>query len=138
MTGTDHVWRVRDGLVICASCGVVHSSRYIALRPCSGALGSAPHDGEQSSTSDEREIDRLRLEVAALTALADAREAEVDRLRRLVTAAAAALDGLLTDVDEQGFQVHSYVASHLRKMARALRGALDQGAPLERGRADNE
>lgn len=129
MTDSDHAWRVRDGWVICASCGVVHSSRYIALRPCSGALGSAPHDGEQSPTSDEREIDRLRLEVSALTSLADAREAEADRLRRLVTASAAALDGLLTDVEEQGFQVHSFVASHLRKMARDLRGALVQGAP---------
>lgn len=129
MTSTDHVWRVRDEWVICARCGVVHSSRYIALRPCSGALGSEPHAGEQSPTSDEREIDRRRLEVSALAALADAREAEADRLRRLVMAAAAALDGLLTNVDEQGFQVHSFVASHLRRLARDLRGALAQGVP---------
>lgn len=85
-------------------------------------------DGEQSPTSDELEIDRLRLEVVALTARASAGEAETARLRRLVTAAAAALDGLLSDVAALGFQVHPRVAFHLHRMARDLRAMLDQGA----------
>lgn len=115
MTDSDHVWRVRDGWVICANCGVVHSSRYIALRPCSGALGSAPHDGEQSPTSDEREIDRLRLEVA--------------RLQRVLGNSASALDGLLDDAGALGYQAHPRLVDALRWLARDLRGALDQGAP---------
>lgn len=129
MTGADHCWEKRDGWDVCARCGEVHSSRYLALGPCSGALPPiGTRDGEQSPTSDEREIDRLRLEVSALTSLADAREAEVARLRRIVTAAAAALDGLLTDVAALGFQVHPRVASHLHRMAHDLRAVLDQGA----------
>lgn len=87
-----------------------------------------PRDGEQSSTSDEREIDRLRLEVSALTSQADAREAEVARLRRLVTGAADAIDGLLSDVAALGLQMHPRVASHLRELAHLIRAMLDQGA----------
>lgn len=127
MTGSDHVWKERDGWDVCSRCGVAHSSRYIALTPCSGALLSAHRVGEQSQTSDEREIDRLRLEVSALTSLADTREAEVARLRRLVTAAAAALDGLLNDVGAPGLPVHPLVVFHLRRLAHDLSAVLDQG-----------
>lgn len=76
-------------------------------------MTGAPRDGERSS--DEMEIDHLRL--------------EVDRLRRLVTAAAAALDGLLTDVGAPGLPVHPLVVFHLRRLAHDLRAVLDQGAP---------
>lgn len=128
MTGTGHVWELRGAWDVCTRCGVT-LDRLLTAAPCRGFVAPLePRDGEQSPTSDESAIARLRLEVSALTSLADAREAEVDRLRRLVTAAAAALDGLLTDVAALGFQVHPRVASHLHRMAHDLRGALDQGA----------
>lgn len=127
MTGADHFWEKRDGWDVCARCGVVKNFNLGAQ--CRGALGSAPRDGEQSPTSDERETDRLRNEVSALTALADAREAEVARLRRLVTAAAAVLDGLLTNVAASGLPVHPLAVFHLRRLAHDLLAVLDQGAP---------
>lgn len=72
-------------------------------------------DGEQSPTSDEKEIDRLRLEVA--------------RLRRVIANSASSLDGLLDDASEMGYQAHPRLVDALRWLARDLRGALAQGTP---------
>lgn len=66
-------------------------------------------------TSDEREIDRLRLEVA--------------RLRRVIVGSASSLDGLLEDAAKLGYQAHPRLVDALRWLARDLRGALAQGAP---------
>lgn len=127
MTGTSHVWRRGFGWAYCSRCGVV---RHFNLETqCRGALPPiGTRAGELSPTSDEREIDRFRNEVSALTSLADAREAEVARLQRLVTAAADALDAVRSGAVARGFPVHPLVVYHLRKMARDLRVALDQGA----------
>lgn len=122
MTGSDHVWKERDGWDVCSRCGVAHSSRCIALTPCSSALPSAHRVGEQSPTSDEMEIDRLRLEVA--------------RLQRVVINSASSLDGLLEDAAKLGYQIHPRLVDALRWLARDLRAAplvtppsLDHGAP---------
>lgn len=72
-------------------------------------------DGEQSPTSDEREIDRLRLEVA--------------RLQRVIVNSASSLDGLLDDAAALGYQAHPRLVDALRWLARDLRaGTAKPGA----------
>lgn len=122
MTGADHVWRRAFGWAYCSRCGVVRHSGLgtqcrgvVDFALASETASSAPHDGEQSPTSDEREIDRLRLEVA--------------RLQRVIANSASSLDGLLADASEMGYQAHPRLVDALRWLARDLRGALDQGAP---------
>lgn len=113
MTSTGHVWRRGFGWAYCSRCGVV---RHFNLETqCRGALPPiGTRDGEQSPTSDEREIDRLRLEVA--------------RLRRVIVSSASSLDGLLDDAAALGYQAHPRLVDALRWLARDLRGALAQGA----------
>lgn len=119
MTGADHFWEKRDGWDVCARCGVVKNFNLGAQ--CRGALPPiGTRDGEQSPTSDEKEIDRLRLEVA--------------RLRRVIVNSASSLDGLLDDAAALGYQAHPRLVDALRWLARDLRAAqhvtppsLDQG-----------
>lgn len=120
MTSTRHVWRRGFGWAYCARCGVVRSLD--RETPCRGALPLiVPRDGEQSQTSDEREIDRLRLEVARL-------RLERDQFERAIAALVAA-----ADAGDREAQRHPSSRSsaptvrYLGAMAR-LRAVLDQGA----------
>lgn len=71
-------------------------------------------DGEQSPTSDELEIDRLRLEVA--------------RLRSAIASVAAELEAESQEFGRIWCQARP-AAYWVRSRARDLRAVLDQGAP---------
>lgn len=133
MTDADHVWKERDGWDVCARCGVVRSLD--RETPCRGALPLiVPRDGEQSPTSDEREIDRLRNEVAEL-------RRELDQLRVTLWGLTTELEGEIEELDRPrggqqvtritaltcGMRVPS-VANWVRRTARDLRAVLDHGA----------
>lgn len=134
MTSSGHVWELRGAWDVCTRCGVT-LDRLLTAAPCRGVMApTEPRDGEQSPTSDEREIDRLRLEVSEL-------RRERDQLRFTLWGLTTELEGEIEELDRPrggqqvtritaftcGMRIPS-VASWVRRTARDLREVLDQGA----------